>query len=209
MKYLLLIAFAALTSSTLVAQGNIQALAVGSSIPKADVKMKSVNGKQYAIKDMMGKNGVLVMFSCNTCPYVKKYQRRTLEAIKEANQKGVGVIIINSNEDERDDDDSYTAMQKYARGQNYNVPYVVDVNSAVANAFGATSTPETFLFNANGRLVYHGAIDDNQDASQAKRKYLSTAINETISGKDVSINNTRSVGCSIKRKGDKPWWNIF
>jgi thioredoxin-related protein len=201
MKYLFSIALVTFLSTTLIAQDNIQPIAIGSSIPKLEAKMKSVDGKEYAIKDMMSKNGVLVMFSCNTCPYVVKYQGRTLEAIKEAKENGFGVIIINSNEDYREKDDSYTAMQEYAKAQNYkNVPYVVDVNSTVANAFGATRTPETFLFNAKGQLVYHGAIDDNQDASQAKRKHLATAISEVLSGKDISVNKTRSVGCSIKRK---------
>jgi hypothetical protein len=123
-----------------------------------------------------------------------------LEAIEEAKKNGFGVIIVNSNEDYRSGEDSYTAMQQYAKAQNYKVPYVVDDNSVVANAFGATRTPETFLFNAQGKLVYHGAIDDNQDASQAKRKHLASAISEAISGKDVTVNKTRSVGCSIKRK---------
>jgi thioredoxin-related protein len=204
MKHLLLICLIAFSVTSSCGQQASQAfepLAIGSSIPMADAKMKSVNGKEYSIKDMMNKNGVLVMFSCNTCPYVVKYQGRTLEAIKEAKQNGFGVIIINSNEDYRSGDDSYTAMQQYAKAQNYSdVPYVVDVNSSVANVFGATRTPETFLFNAKGQLVYHGALDDNQDASQAKRKHLSAAISESISGKDVSVNNTRSVGCSIKRK---------
>jgi thiol-disulfide isomerase/thioredoxin len=167
----------------------------------AEVKMKSVNGSEYDIKSLKTDKGVLVMFSCNTCPVVVKYQSRTLEAIQEAKAKGFGVIIINSNEDYRDDDDSYTEMQDYAKAQNYqDVPYVVDVNSAVANAFGASRTPETFLFNAEGKLVYHGAMDDNQDASKAKRKHLSSAINELVSGKEVSVNSTLSVGCSIKRK---------
>jgi thioredoxin-related protein len=204
MKHLLLIAFIAFSITSSCGQQASPAfepLAIGASVPMAEVKMKSVNGKEYAIKDMMNKNGVLVMFSCNTCPYVVKYQGRTLEAIKEAKENGFGVIIINSNEDYRNGDDSYTAMQEYAKAQNYkDVPYVVDVNSAVANAFGATRTPETFLFNTKGQLIYHGALDDNQDASQAKRKHLSSAINEALSGKAVSVNNTRSVGCSIKRK---------
>jgi thioredoxin-related protein len=204
MKHILLVAFTAFTVSSSCGQQASQAfepLAIGASIPMADTKMKSVSGKEYSIKDMMSKNGVLVMFSCNTCPYVVKYQGRTLEAIKEAKDNGFGVIIINSNEDYRDGDDSYSAMQAYAKAQNYkDVPYVVDVNSSVANAFGATRTPETFLFNTKGQLVYHGALDDNQDASQAKRKHLATAISETIAGKSVSVNNTRSVGCSIKRK---------
>ena len=200
MKNLFLTALIAFTSCAVFAQQNIQPIAIGTSIPMADVKMKSIDGKEYAIKDLVKKNGVLVMFSCNTCPIVVKYQRRTLEAINEAKNNGFGVILINSNEDYRSGDDSYSAMKEYAKNQGYNVPYVVDDNSAVANAFGATRTPESFLFNAKGQLIYHGAMDDNQEASQATRKHLATAINEAVSGKEISINRTRSVGCSIKRK---------
>jgi len=91
-------------------------------------------------------------------------------------------------------------MKEYAKKQGYDVPYVVDNNSEIANAFGATRTPETFLFNTKGQLIYHGALDDNQDASQATRKHFSTAISEAVSGKEISVNKTKSVGCSIKRK---------
>ncbi len=200
MKQIFLSAFISFLTTVLVAQQNPQHLAIGSPIPMADTKMKSVNGKEYSINDMMKNNGVLVMFSCNTCPVVIKYQLRTLEAIRDAEKNGYGVILINSNEDSRNGDDSYTAMQQYAKKQQYNVPYVVDNNSAAANAFGANRTPETFLFNSKAQLIYHGAIDDNQDVSVAKRKHLSTAINEAMKGKEVSVNNTRSVGCAIKRK---------
>lgn len=200
MKNILLLAFVTLLTMQAPAQQNIQSLAPGSSLPMSDVKMKSVNGKEVSVKDVTQKNGVLVMFSCNTCPYVRKYQSRTLEAVKYARENGIGVIIINSNEGQRNDDDSYAAMQQYAKQQQYNdVPYVVDNNSALANAFGATRTPECFLFNVKGQLVYHGAIDDNPEAGQAKRNHLKTAISETLSGKDVSVKDTRSVGCGIKR----------
>lgn len=202
MKHLLLISLVALTAMFSCApEKTYQTLPIGSSIPEADVKMKSVNGNDYSIKDMMSKNGVMVMFSCNTCPIVEKYKGRTLEAIKEAKENGFGVIIVNSNEDYRNGEDSFTAMQEYAKEQNYDVPYVVDVNSTVADAFGASRTPETFLFNAKGELIYHGSLDDNQDAAQVKRKHLSAAIGEVLSGKIVSVNNTNAVGCSIKRKG--------
>ena len=197
---ILLFAFIALAPTPLFAQQNFQALAIGSAIPMGDVKMKSIDGKNYAIKDLSKKNGVMVMFSCNTCPVVVKYQSRTIEAIREAKKNDIGVILINSNEGNRANDDSYAAMQQYATNQGYDVPYVIDENSALANIFGATRTPETFLFNAKGQLIYHGAMDDNQDATQATRKHLVTAISEVVNGKEISVNKTKSVGCSIKRK---------
>ncbi len=199
MKKLFVIAVFGMFTINVIGQTNIEAISVGAELPMASIKMKSVDGKQISIKDVMQKNGVLVMFSCNTCPYVIKYQGRTLEAVQEARKNNVGVIIINSNEGTRTDVDSYDAMQQYAKNQKYNVPYVVDEQSALANAFGATRTPECFLFNSKNELVYHGAIDDNQDSANAKRKHLSEAIKETVNGKSISVNNTKSVGCSIKR----------
>lgn len=179
---------------------NLQPITIGTPLPMPDAKMKSVSGKEYSIKDVAKKNGVLVMFSCNTCPVVKKYQGRTLESIKAAEENGFGVIIINSNEATRSKEDSYNAMQHYAKAQSYqNVPYVVDNNSALANAFGATKTPECFLFNAKNELVYHGAIDDNQEAAEAARNHLAVALNEVKTGKQVSVKESRSVGCTIKR----------
>jgi thioredoxin-related protein len=198
MKKLIALTVISLFAGNIFSQ-NIQPLAIGSSIPMGDAKMKSVNGTEYSIKDVAKKNGLLVMFSCNTCPVVKKYQARTLQAVKEAQQNGFGVIIINSNETQRNNEDSYSAMQAYAKGQNYTVPYVVDNNSDLANAFGATRTPECFLFNSSGKLVYHGAIDNNQEASAATRNHLIEAVNETASGKEVTVKESRSVGCSIKR----------
>jgi hypothetical protein len=91
-------------------------------------------------------------------------------------------------------------MKAYAKSQGYKWHYVVDEKSAVADAFGANRTPETFLFNAEGKLVYHGAIDDNpQDAGSVSRKHLKEAIDETVNGKTVSVQTSRSVGCTIKR----------
>jgi peroxiredoxin len=198
MKRLVILSLVTLFANQIFAQ-DFQPLAIGSSIPMATVKMKSVNGSEYSIKDVANKNGVLVMFSCNTCPVVRKYQSRTLQAIKEAQKNGIGVIVVNSNEGQRSNEDSYSAMQAYAKAQNYTVPYVVDNNSALANAFGATRTPECFLFNASGKLVYHGAIDNNQEAQSVTRNHLITAVSETVTGKDVTVKESRSVGCSIKR----------
>ncbi|HEY0059605.1 MAG TPA: thioredoxin family protein [Flavisolibacter sp.] len=175
-------------------------LPLGAPIPKADLKLKDVSGKEVTLSAARKKNGLLVMFSCNTCPYVIKNQSRTASISAYALQKEVGVILLNSNEAARDGADSYEAMKRYASGQNYNWIYAVDEGSVLADAFGASRTPETYLFNGEGKLVYHGAIDDNPtDGSAVNRHHLKEAINELVAGKDIAVKTSRSVGCSIKR----------
>jgi thioredoxin-related protein len=174
-------------------------LPIGSAMPNADVKMKDISGKELSLKDAKKKNGLLVMFSCNTCPYVIKNQQRTKEISAYALKNDIGVILVNSNEGQRSDDDSYEAMKQYAKDQGYNWYYVVDEKNAMADAFGANRTPENFLFNKEGKLVYHGAIDDNPDEANVTRKHLREAINEMVSGKEVSVKTSKSVGCNIKR----------
>lgn len=175
-------------------------LTIGSSLPKPEQKMKDISGTEVSFKDAMKKNGLLVMFSCNTCPVVGKYQSRTIETGKFALDNEIGVIVLNSNEATRSDGDSFEDMQQYAKEQGYKFNYVVDKNSAMADAFGATRTPEIFLFDKAGKLVYHGAIDDNPNSpGQVTRQHAKLAMEEMIAGKNVSTTKTRFVGCSIKR----------
>lgn len=174
-------------------------LPIGADMPKPDMEMKDISGKKVTLKDAKKKNGLLVMFSCNTCPYVIKNQERTNEIAAYALKNDIGVVLVNSNEAQRDDDDSYEAMKEYAKGQGYNWYYVVDEKNVLADAFGANRTPENFLFSKEGKLVYHGAIDDNADATSVTRKHLWEAINEMMNGKQVTTATTKSVGCTIKR----------
>ena len=195
-----LTSFSLIAVVSLLAFTRFNELPIGSDMPKADVKMKDVSGKEISLKEAKKSNGLLVMFSCNTCPYVIKNQQRTREICQYALDHNIGVILVNSNEAQRDNEDSYDAMKKYADAQGYKWYYAIDKNSELADAFGANRTPECFLFDKNGKLVYHGAIDDNSNgADEVTRKHLSIAIDETLNGKDVSTKNTRSVGCSIKR----------
>lgn len=176
-------------------------LPIGSSMPKGNIKMKDVSGKLVALNDVKTDNGLLVMFSCNTCPYVVANQGRTRELFEYLQAKQIGGIILNANEGSRDNDDSYKAMQNYANAQAYKWYYVVDSNNELADAFGANRTPECYLFNKEGILIYHGAIDDNPaDDSKVTRSHLKEAINEMLNGKNVSVKESRSVGCGIKRK---------
>ena len=193
--------FLALAAITGLAFTSGDPLPIGSSMPKADIKLKDISGKEVALKDAVKDHGVLVMFSCNTCPFVIKNQQRTVVAAQYAQKMNVGFIVLNSNEAQRDNDDSYEAMKRYAKEQNYTWNYVVDKNNEVADAFGANRTPECYLFDKNLKLVYHGAIDDNpSDPGHVKRHHLQEAIDELVAGKDITVKESRSVGCSIKRK---------
>ena len=201
MKKILIAVLPIVTIAMLALKPANDPLPIGASIPSPEVKMKDINGKGVSFKDAMNSNGLLVMFSCNTCPIVKRYQSRTNEVCKYAMDKQIGVILLNPNEAYRDNGDSYDDMKDYGKKNGYTWNYVLDNNSAMADAFGANRTPECFLFNKEGKLVYHGAIDDNSNGpDEVTRKHLTIAIDELLAGKDISVKETRSVGCSIKRR---------
>jgi len=172
-------------------------LPIGSSIPNAEVKMKDISGVDVSFNDAKKTNGILIMFSCNTCPIVHKYESRTVAVCQKALANNFGVILLNSNEAYRSNGDSFNDMKSYASNLGYNFYYAVDKNSEMANLFGANRTPECFLFDKNGKLAYHGAIDDGPD--DVTRKYLGIAIDELVANSEVTTKVTKSVGCGIKR----------
>ncbi|MBS1661050.1 MAG: thioredoxin family protein [Bacteroidetes bacterium] len=188
---------ASLPGSTYSADGP---LPIGAPMPKGDVRIKDVSGKEITLQQVRQANGLLVMFSCNTCPYVIANQGRTKEVGAYAGNRQIGVVLLNANEGDRSGGNSFAEMQAYAKGQSYPFYYAMDNNSTLADAFGASRTPECYLFDKNGKLVYHGAIDDSPgDPASVKKPHLQNAIDEMVSGKEVSTKETRSVGCSIKR----------
>ena len=198
MKKILFISIAIMAVS-LMSFITADVLNIGDALPKATEKLKDVSGKQISMEAAKKENGLLVMFSCNTCPYVVKYQQRTKDIAVYAQKMNVGVVVLNSNEAQRADDDSYDAMKQYAKTQNYKWFYAVDENNIIADAFGATRTPQCFLFNAKG-LVYKGAIDDNvKDATAAKAHYLKDAIDALAKNETPKMQETKSIGCTIKR----------
>ena len=199
MKKILFAAFPVIAVAMLTLRPVADPLAIGATIPNPDTKMKDISGKEVSFKDAMKKNGLLVMFSCNTCPVVHKYETRTLEICKKALENNIGVILLNPNEAYREKGDSYIEMQEYAQRLGYSWNYVLDNNSTMADAFGATRTPEIFLFNNQAKLVYHGAIDDNANNAGAALSYMKPAIDNLVGGKKIEPEKTKSVGCTIKR----------
>jgi peroxiredoxin len=174
---------------------------LGDKAPMSDVKMKNVDGKELSIADLAGKNGTLVIFSCNHCPFVKAWESRIAELGNAYRTKGIGVIQINPNDPAAQAPDGYVEMQQRAKERGFQFPYVVDATSDVARAFGASRTPEFFLFDKDGKLVYHGALDDNKDAAHASQHYLKDALEAVLTGRPVAVAETKAVGCSIKFRG--------
>ena len=174
-------------------------LGLNAPLPMADEKMKDVSGKEISLNTAKTSKGLLVVFSCNTCPYVKLSESRIKELSDECAKNGIGCIIVNSNEAQRADEDSFDAMVKYAASQKLTCPYVIDTNSKLADAFGAAKTPQCFLFNNKG-LIYKGSIDDNvKDPAAVKEHYLKEAINALAKNEIPKMQETKSIGCTIKR----------
>ena len=181
-------------------QEEFKTIEIGAEIPMMEKKLKSVNSISYSLKNICEKNGLLVLFTSNTCPFVVKWEDRYKLAEELAKKNNIGFVYINSNYKKRDGDDSFEEMKKHAKKMNYRFPYLLDEKSELANAFGAKTTPHFFLFNSNDQLVYKGAIDDNyKNIKKVKEFYLEDAINQLAKGKKIKVSETKPVGCSIKR----------
>ena len=195
----LLVVFILICNSS-IAQKN-SPLELGAIIPMSEELMINVTDEKMSLNSNFNENGLLVVFSCNTCPFVVMWEDRYRQVEKMCQINNVGMVYINSNEAKRDGEDSAEAMKNHAKSMGYTFPYLIDQNSAVANAFGAKTTPHIYLFDKNKTLVYKGAIDDNfRDISQVKETYLLDAIEQMVEGVDIKLKETNAKGCSIKRE---------
>ncbi|HEX9252036.1 MAG TPA: thioredoxin family protein [Ignavibacteriaceae bacterium] len=174
-------------------------LKIDSSIP--NFSLTGVDDKTYSLNDFSDKKILVVIFSCNHCPYVHAYEDRIMELQKEFEKDGVQIVAINSNDDVKYPDDSFAEMKKRATARGFNFPYLRDKSQDIAKAFGATHTPQIFLFNSDRKLKYEGKIDDNwQEPDKVKSQYLKDAILELLNENEVSVPETFSIGCTIKWK---------
>lgn len=173
-------------------------LKIGSKAP--EFNLLATNGKNYSLNSFADKNAVIVIFSCNHCPYVQAYEGRIME-IQRDYAKDLQIIAISSNEDINYPEDSFENMKARAEMKKFNFPYLHDETQNTAKAFGATHTPEIFLFDKERKLAFHGKIDDNwQDVNSVRSKYLRDALNELLVGKTISVPETFTIGCTIKWK---------
>ena len=195
-----LIALIGLVSATNIVAQDIQQLPLGSTLPLGDVQMEDISGRNLSLNEVKGDNGLLVIFSCNTCPWVIKWEDRYPVVQELATVNDIGIILLNPNEDYRDKGDGMEDMILHAEKAGYNLPYVLDKNHRLADAFGASRTPHVYLFSAEDKLVYVGAIDDNANsAADVEEFYVEDAIEQLSAGQAITRSSTKSIGCTIKR----------
>ena len=180
---------------------NIETLAIGSKAPLTSEKLAYPDSKKTtSLESLKGENGLLVVFSCNTCPFVIAWEDRYNELNELAEENGIKMVLVNSNEAKRSGDDAPGKMIEHARKNNYSMPYVIDNNHKIADAWGAKTTPHVFLFDKDFTLVYEGAIDDNyKDKNAVENTYCNDALNELGAGEEISVKTSPAKGCSIKR----------
>lgn len=166
-----------------------------------DFRLKSVDGKMYSMSDYKDAKGFIVVFTCNHCPFAKKYEDRIIELANKYKSKGYILLAINPNDPSVQPEDSYALMQKRAKEKGFGFPYLFDEGQKVYPKYGATKTPHAFLLDKNLTVKYVGAIDDNvEDARAVKEKYLENAIAALENKKNPSPSVTKAIGCSIKTK---------
>ena len=174
-------------------------LPFGAELPEFSVE-EARGGTIASVKlvESMAK-GLVIVVTCNHCPYALAYEDRTIALAIRTKLKGISWLAINPNvANPAYPDDSFLKMQVRAREMNLPYPYAADADQAVARALGAACTPEYFLFDGNARLVYTGRLDDAQELQDAKVHYLADAIDELLNGRAIRTRQSHPIGCSIK-----------
>ncbi|MDZ8119434.1 thioredoxin family protein [Pontiella agarivorans] len=186
------------TTAILLAAGiatSAAALEIGNEIVATHVKMQSIDDATLTLSELKGGKGTLVVFSSSRCPVVLSWQKTMVDIGNTYSKKGIGVIFINSNDPDAKGD-TFENMKKMAREEGYQFPFLADSSSEVARSFGATKTPEVFLFDADDKLVYKGAVGEG-GRSVGDEIWLKDALDALLAGEEIKKPVTKSIGCGI------------
>ncbi len=174
------------------------ALGIGASAPSFE--LKNVNEQMVSLAGASGEVGSLVVFTCNHCPFAIAYEDRLIALANEFQPKGIKFVAISANDPRIKPEDGFEGMQKKAKEKNLPYPYLINEDGTVATAYGAARTPETFLLDKDGKVVYSGRIDDNTEVKDVKVHDLQNAMTKLVEGKASEIDPkvTAAFGCTIK-----------
>jgi|ERR1043165_1445084 peroxiredoxin len=170
----------------------------------ADFKLINVDDKNVSLADFKDAKGFIVVFTCNHCPFSKKYEDRIIALDKKYKSLGYPVVAINPNDIAQHASDDFPEMKKRAKEKGFTFPYLRDESQVVATTYGAKVTPHVFILKREGNVPvvkYIGAIDDNSDDAKAvKVKYVENAVDNLLAGKPVDPSFTKGIGCTVKWK---------
>ncbi len=161
-------------------------------------ELLGVDGKRYSLSSFAASPVLVVVFTCNHCPYVKAYEERMVAIQRAYADEGVQFVAINSNDDKAYPEDSYPEMVKRAKERNFNFPYLRDSDQVAVTDYGAVCTPHVFAFDRDRILRYRGRIDDSRDPAKVTAHDLRNALDDLVSGRPVGVPDTKPFGCSIK-----------
>jgi len=179
------------------------ALEIGESPPLPRHRMPVAGGGESSVAEVAGDRGTLVLFLCVHCPWVQKWSDRIAEIAQVAEQSGIGVIGVNSNDPDRVKQDGVDGMLRQIEQHRFRFPYTVDRGSQLARAYAAQRTPEAYLFDASKKLVYRGTIDDNAySAGSVRQRFLLDAVRAVAAGETPDPQQTKALGCTMKMYDD-------
>lgn len=194
---LLSIAILALVLNAGTAVG--QSIEIGMELPLRGHALAHVDGSSTSLDALVGSQGVAVVFWSHTCPWVRRYEDRIGTLAQDLEGGNIPLILVNSNDPVQSPDDSPDVIGEHLAEIGYAHPYLIDSGGVLAQAFGATRTPQVFIFDSGGLLVYEGAIDDSpSDPDSVTEAYLNDAVTSLSSGEMIDVVQTRSFGCNIK-----------
>ncbi|MFP7656629.1 thioredoxin family protein [Chryseobacterium proteolyticum] len=169
-----------------------------------DFKLKNIDGKIVSLSDYKSAKGFIIIFTCNHCPYAKKYEDRIIALDKKYKEQGYPVIAINPNDPNVQPEDGYQQMIERAKQKGFTFPYLVDEGQKIYPQYGATKTPHVFILQKeNGKNIvkYIGAIDNNYDnPNDVSEYYAQDAVNALLKGEPVKMTKTVAIGCTVKVK---------
>ncbi|MDB3906982.1 redoxin family protein [Crocinitomicaceae bacterium] len=181
-------------------------LKIGKKMPLGAYEMIGSDDATYTLNELKKENGLIVVFSCNTCPFVvgsdnfDGWEGQYNSIYKKAKANKIGMVLVNSNVAKREGDDSKSAMADHKSDLGYTMPYVIDKDAKLADALGAKTTPHVYMFDGRGKLVFKGSIDNSWDTKRENLEtYLFDAIAAVGSGDEIPITSSTPRGCSIKR----------
>ena len=171
-------------------------LALGEGAPA--FALTGVDGREHALDHYDDAELLVLIQSCNHCPYVIAWEERMVGVQADYAGRGVRLVAVNSNDVARSPNDSFERMTARAAERGFNFDYLYDPTQEIARTLGSQRTPEVFVFDRERRLVYHGAIDDNRDESAVEHRYLRDALDALLAGERPSVAETPPVGCTVK-----------